>query len=69
MTTYFASFSDFLNMNGYAVYVWPVWGLVLGALLLQALSVRKERRRILSDIRRMERRESVQPHESEQHVS
>lgn len=56
MTIYFASFSDFLAMNGYARFVWPAFAVVLGILLIAALYGRYERRAVLADIRRQERR-------------
>jgi len=60
MTLYFSSVSGFLDMNGYAPYVWPAWGVVLGLLLIQAFMAKRERRRILADIRRTERRRKAQ---------
>lgn len=60
MTLYFSSFSGFLDMNGYAPYVWPAWGVVLGLLLIQVVMAKRERRRILTEIRRLERRKKAQ---------
>ncbi|MGJ8515161.1 heme exporter protein CcmD [Carnimonas bestiolae] len=63
MTPYFASLSDFLAMNGYARFVWPAFAVVLGVLVFAALYGRYERRAVLADIRRQERRRQAQAQE------
>lgn len=60
MTVWFASLHDFLSMNGYAIYVWPAWLMVLGLLLVQYVHARHQRRQALNEVRRLERRRLAQ---------
>lgn len=53
----FDTLSAFLAMGGHGIYVWPSWGVT--ALLIIALSwhARHERKRLVADIRRREKRD------------
>jgi heme exporter protein D len=54
----FATWSDFLQMGGYALYVWSAYGLtvlVLSGVLLSAL---RRHRRLRQELARRERRQS-----------
>jgi heme exporter protein D len=46
---------EFLEMGGYALYVWPSWGLalaILGGLALSARRARRAARNALNDVGR-----------------
>lgn len=53
----FDSLADFWAMNGYAVYVWPAFVIVLGILAAFALYSALEKRRLLRHVAALERRE------------
>lgn len=53
----FASFSDFLNMGGHALYVWLSYGLTLAIFLLNLLSLWLKRRAFFSHAKRQIKRE------------
>lgn len=57
----FESLADFWAMNGYAVYVWPAFAVVLGSLVSFALASVMERRRLLRHVAALERREARRP--------
>ncbi|WP_445619800.1 heme exporter protein CcmD [Kushneria sp. Sum13] len=57
----FESLADFWAMNGYAVYVWPAFGVVLGSLVAFALYSLLEQRRLLRHVAALERRERQRP--------
>ncbi|MEE9300208.1 MAG: heme exporter protein CcmD [Alphaproteobacteria bacterium] len=49
------SFSDFLNMGGYAAYVWPAFGItaaVLVGLLVQSRLILRSRESTLAELER-----------------
>lgn len=48
---------EFFHMGGYAFYVWTSYGLTLIVLLANVLSPLRQRRKILADLARRERRE------------
>ena len=55
------SFSDFLNMGGYAAYVWPAFGIaaaILVGLLVQSRLILRSRESTLAELerQRVERR-------------
>ncbi|GHB20711.1 heme exporter protein CcmD [Salinicola rhizosphaerae] len=54
----FDSLSAFLDMGGYAKYVWPAWGLTLCALIGFAVWARMERRQLIRQLERRRRREA-----------
>jgi heme exporter protein D len=44
--------SDFLNMGGYAAYVWPSYGLTLGVIVLNIVWARRLLAKSREDARR-----------------
>ncbi|MBZ9566410.1 heme exporter protein CcmD [Modicisalibacter tunisiensis] len=52
----FESLNAFLNMGGYAPYVWPAWGVTLAVLVGGGLQAVAEHRRRLRELRRRQRR-------------
>ena len=48
---------EFFHMGGYAFYVWTSYGLTLIVLLANVLAPFRQRRKILADLARRERRE------------
>jgi heme exporter protein D len=48
---------EFFHMGGYAFYVWTSYGLALIVLLANVLAPLRQRRKILADLTRRERRE------------
>ncbi|EIM1709260.1 TPA: heme exporter protein CcmD [Aeromonas dhakensis] len=55
---YFASFSDFLAMGGYAFYVWLSFGLTLLCLVGIVISTRMKTRSLLGELRSKQAREA-----------
>jgi heme exporter protein D len=55
----FASFGDFLNMGGHALYVWLSYGATLVAVLYNVAAARRLQRRALQDVRDRMRRETA----------
>ena len=53
----FDSFQALLAMEGHAPYVWSAWGLTALLLIGSALHARAERRHLLRDLQRRQRRE------------
>jgi heme exporter protein D len=53
----FESFSALLAMNGHAPYVWSAWGVTAVLLIGSALYARRERRQLIRDLKRRQRRE------------
>ena len=49
--------SEFFHMGGYAFYVWTSYGLTLIVLLANVVAPLRQRRKILADLARRERRE------------
>jgi heme exporter protein D len=47
---------EFFHMGGYAFYVWTSYGLTLIILLANILAPLRQRRKILADLARRERR-------------
>ncbi|WP_148253352.1 heme exporter protein CcmD [Aidingimonas lacisalsi] len=54
----FDSVSSFLAMGGYAAYVWPAWGVTLALLVGAVIHARAERRLLMRDLKRRERRQT-----------
>ncbi|SDW64715.1 heme exporter protein D [Aidingimonas halophila] len=54
----FDSVSSFLAMGGYAPYVWAAWGVTLALMVGAVLHARAERRWLLRDLHRRERRQA-----------
>ena len=50
------SLTEFLHMGGYAFYVWTSYGIALIVLLLNVLGPLRQRRKLLNDIARTNRR-------------
>ncbi len=46
-----ANLDEFLNMGGYAVYVWPSFGLTALLVVLEIWRVRQQRREVLDSVR------------------
>ncbi|MDO6621156.1 MULTISPECIES: heme exporter protein CcmD [unclassified Shewanella] len=56
----FESFSEFLNMGGYAFYVWLSYGVTFGSLgTLLFLSLRQKRSVLLEISKKMEREDRL----------
>ncbi|GAB2780003.1 hypothetical protein GCM10027040_02540 [Halomonas shantousis] len=53
----FESFSQLVAMGGHASYVWSAWGLSAGLLVASVVHARLERRRLIRDLQRRNRRE------------
>ncbi len=51
------SLSEFFHMGGYAVYVWSSYGVALIVLLANLVAPLRQRRKLLADLARRERRE------------
>lgn len=49
---HFTTWHNFLSMGGYAMYVWPAYGVVMFVLLLGGLSSVRRLRHALRDIKR-----------------
>jgi heme exporter protein D len=48
--------NEFLNMGGYAFYVWTSYGLALLVLLINVILPLRQRKKLLGDIARAARR-------------
>ncbi|ARD24199.1 Heme exporter protein D [Shewanella sp. P1-14-1] len=56
----FESFSEFLNMGGYAFYVWLSYGVTFGSLgILLFLSLRQKKKVLLEIAKKMEREDRL----------
>ncbi|MDR5906411.1 MULTISPECIES: heme exporter protein CcmD [Halomonadaceae] len=53
----FASLQDFFAMGGHAPYVWSAWAVTALLLLGSVVHARAERRQLIRDLQRRERRE------------
>ena len=51
------NWGEFFHMGGYAFYVWTSYGLTLIVLVANVLAPLKQRRKLLADLARRERRE------------
>ncbi|MAT83365.1 MAG: heme exporter protein CcmD [Gammaproteobacteria bacterium] len=54
----FASFGEFLNMGGHALYVWLSYGAAAGVMLYNWAAARRQQRRALQDVLDRMRREA-----------
>lgn len=54
------SWSEFLSMGGYAVYVWGSYALGLIVLLGNVWAARRRRRQVIDELARRQRREDQQ---------
>jgi len=48
--------TEFFHMGGYAFYVWTSYGLALAVLLINVILPLRQRRKLLNDIARTNRR-------------
>ena len=48
--------NEFLDMGGYAFYVWTSYGITLAILLANVIGPARQRRKLLADIARAARR-------------
>ena len=55
--------AEFLEMGGYALYVWSSFGVTALLMLLEPLIIRNQRRNQLQRITRLIRMKSIQRHE------
>jgi heme exporter protein D len=55
-----ASWSDFLAMGGYALYVWGSYGVVLGLLVMEIVLLILRKRAILRELMRSAARRGLQ---------
>ena len=53
--------NEFLDMGGYAFYVWTSYGITLVILLANVIGPARQRRKLLADIARAARRTRSQP--------
>lgn len=53
----FDSFSEFLNMGGYAFYVWLAYGVTFGSLIVLVISSVRQKKSILRQVEATIRRE------------
>lgn len=53
---HFQTFSDFLNMGGYAAYVWSAFGITFGALLLLLLTSIRQQNNVLKQVKNRKER-------------
>ncbi|SDM07101.1 heme exporter protein D [Franzmannia pantelleriensis] len=53
----FVSLQDFFAMGGHAPYVWSAWAMTALLLLGSVVHARVERRQLIRDLQRRERRE------------
>ena len=51
MTTGFTSFSNFIHMGGYAVYVWPAFAITLIVLVINIIIPARSHRKLLKQNR------------------
>lgn len=57
----FSSFSEFLNMGGYAFYVWLAYGISLLSVLLLIIDSINKRKKIFSNVsKRLQREQRIQ---------
>ena len=54
------NWTEFFNMGGYALYVWPSYGLALVLVIANVVSPIIQRKKIIARIRRAIKRESAQ---------
>lgn len=54
---YFASFSDFLNMGGHALYVWLSYALTVGIFILNLLALWFKKRAFYNQAKRQLKRD------------
>ena len=47
----YADFSEFINMGGYGVYVWSSFGLCAFAMLMECLTLRRQRQSTIARLR------------------
>ena len=55
------SLNEFFHMGGYAFYVWTSYGLALAVLLINVILPLRQRRKLLNDIARTNRRARRNP--------
>lgn len=53
------SVSEFLNMGGYAAYVWGSYGVCAALVVAEVMSARARRRRAVAEVRRSAAREGA----------
>ncbi len=51
MTTGFASFSNFIHMGGYAMYVWPAFAITLVVLAVNIIIPARKQRKLMQENR------------------
>lgn len=56
---YFDSFADFLAMGQHGFYVWTAYGISLGLILINIVTMARRYYRVRADIRRALRREQM----------
>ncbi|HYG45968.1 MAG TPA: heme exporter protein CcmD [Bordetella sp.] len=57
--TAFASFADFVAMDGHSAYIWSAYGLCLALMALNVVLPLLARRQYLNDAARRRRREAL----------
>jgi len=61
MLSHFSSWSAFFQMGGYAAYVWPAYGIVMGVLIFHGFVASRQLKQLF--------KKSVGIHESEAEVA
>jgi len=47
----YANLSEFIHMGGYGAYVWSCFGLCAVAILLECLTLRQQRHKVIANVR------------------
>ncbi len=64
-TIYWASFSDFIHMGGYGLYVWGSFIACVFGLGIEWLLIRQQRKQVIQHLRRMALAEEVESESGE----
>ncbi|MCU4675788.1 heme exporter protein CcmD [Catenovulum sp. 2E275] len=65
----FESFSDFLNMNGYAFYVWMSYGLTLLLIVVLLIWSKNQRKQVIKEIKQQESVKQARKQHSQSEMS
>lgn len=65
----FESFSDFLQMNGYAFYVWLSYGLTLACVIALLIWSKQQRKQVEQAIKQQEQIKAARKHQVQSEMS